>query len=181
MTAPDEEIITGRLILRLLPASALEATINRDRGTLGVLLGCEIPDDWFGTARLAQMRLDQLNVDPDYLPWSLRAIIVRATRELAGYVNFHAPPDSDALGGAAPDAIELGYSILPQFRRRGIARETVTTLLRWARLRGAHHAILSISPNNIASLALAQSLGFVKVGEQIDDLDGPEDIYLLRL
>ena len=175
------DIVTERLNLRLLPEAGLEATINRDPDTLARLLGCEIPENWFAIARLAQMRLHQLKVDPDYLPWSLRAIILREIGEVAGYVNFHSRPDPQALGGSAPDAIELGYTVFPQYRRGGIARETITALLPWARLHGSHHAILSISPNNIASLALAQSFGFVKVGEQMDDIDGPEDIYLLRL
>ena len=37
--------------------------------------------------------------------------------------------------------------------------------------------VLSISPENAASLALAQKLGFVRIGEQMDEVDGLEWIF----
>ena len=37
--------------------------------------------------------------------------------------------------------------------------------------------IASISPANEPSLMLARKLGFLKIGEQIDEEDGPEDIF----
>ena len=35
----------------------------------------------------------------------------------------------------------------------------------------------TVSPSNIASIALVNSFGFNYVGEQIDEEDGPESIY----
>jgi RimJ/RimL family protein N-acetyltransferase len=40
---------------------------------------------------------------------------------------------------------------------------------------------VSISPDNAASLALAGKLGFVRTGEQMDDIDGLEYVFGLTL
>ena len=74
---------------------------------------------------------------------------------------------------------ELGYTIFTSHRRQGYAEETVRALLVWARERGARHFIFSIAPANAASRALALKLGARKIGVQIDDEDGPEDVFLL--
>jgi RimJ/RimL family protein N-acetyltransferase len=40
------------------------------------------------------------------------------------------------------------------------------------------HFAASISPDNPASLRIIQRLGFTKVGEGIDDVDGIEHVFL---
>jgi RimJ/RimL family protein N-acetyltransferase len=51
--------------------------------------------------------------------------------------------------------------------------------MRWAETEHqVRRFILSISPSNVASLGIAHQLGFVRIGEQMDDEDGIEDIYL---
>jgi RimJ/RimL family protein N-acetyltransferase len=37
----------------------------------------------------------------------------------------------------------------------------------------------TVDPDNVASVALVQQFGFTNVGQQIDEEDGPEDIYEL--
>ena len=49
-------------------------------------------------------------------------------------------------------------------------------------LRAAHGAtafLLSISPDNAASLAIAAKLGFTRIGEQMDEVDGLEWVFRL--
>jgi RimJ/RimL family protein N-acetyltransferase len=55
----------------------------------------------------------------------------------------------------------------------------VRALMEWARERGARHFIFSIAPGNAASRGLALKLGARKIGVQIDEEDGPEDVFLL--
>ena len=38
--------------------------------------------------------------------------------------------------------------------------------------------MLSIAPDNQASLGLARKLGARRIGEHVDEIDGPEDIFL---
>ena len=37
----------------------------------------------------------------------------------------------------------------------------------------------TVSPTNVASVKLIESFGFNLVGQQLDEIDGPEDIYEL--
>ena len=119
----------------------------------------------------AEMRIEQLERDPTELPWLARAIVLRAERRVVGAAGFHAPPDERGRA-------ELGYEIASADRRRGFAREAVVALMAWAVAHGEVRAfVASIAPGNAASRGLVASLGFVRVGEQIDPIDGLEWVY----
>lgn len=142
--------------------------------------GVAIPDDWMQRTDYIKRRGDQLAADPAYGPWCTRLVVLRERKQMIGYAGFHAPPSRESVHGVAPGWVELGYTIFPAFRRRGFARETVEGLMRWAANEmGIKSFVVSIAPDNAASQALARSLGFVKVGEQIDEEDGLEDVLLL--
>jgi ribosomal-protein-alanine N-acetyltransferase len=175
-----DDIVGGRLMLRLIPPAALQKTVEGDIAAVAQLTGLSISQEWTEVAPLAKRRLSQLEADPDYLPWSIRALALRDTRHVVGYVNFHAAPGSDEIAHYAPKAVELGYTVNAPHRRRGYGGEAVRLLIAWARTRGADAFVFSISPHNRASLALVARLGAVKVGSHIDEEDGPEDEYLLK-
>jgi RimJ/RimL family protein N-acetyltransferase len=175
------DIETERLILRLLPVDALAATADGNTGEAARLLGCAVPTEWGEVKPLAIMRLEQLGEDPDYQLWSIRAVILRANNVAVGYVNFHARPAQHPQFSEASNMAEIGYTIFEPWRRRGFAREALAALLHFAFENGATQAVLSIAPDNTASLRLAARFGFRKVGTQIDEIDGPEDVFLLPL
>jgi len=127
------------------------------------------------------MRLEQLENDPFYVPWSIRAVVLRESNEAVGYVNFHARPGPHPQYPQAANMAEIGYTIFEPWRQRGIASEALAALLRFASANGADQAVLSIGPDNVPSLRLADRFGFRKIGSQIDEIDGPEDIFLLPL
>jgi RimJ/RimL family protein N-acetyltransferase len=172
-------IETERLILRLLSVEALKATVDGNIGAVGRLIDCAMPLDWGEVKQLAGMRLVQLESDPLYLPWSIRAVVLRETNEAVGYVNFHARPGPHPQFPQAANMAEIGYTVFEPWRRRGIASQALAALLRFASANGADQAVLSIAPRNLPSLRLAKRFGFVKIGTQIDDIDGPEDVFLL--
>jgi RimJ/RimL family protein N-acetyltransferase len=119
------------------------------------------------------MRLEQMAAEPAYPPWSIRAIVLRHRPIMIGFLNCHGIPRCGR--------VELGYEIFPSHRRNGYAFEAVTAFLRWAGRRGVSEAVFSISPDNRASRALNRKLGAEKIGSHVDEKDGLEDIYLLRL
>jgi RimJ/RimL family protein N-acetyltransferase len=41
--------------------------------------------------------------------------------------------------------------------------------------------VASVSPDNAASLAVVRRLGFVKTGEEVDEVDGLEWVHTLEL
>lgn len=142
--------------------------------------GVAIPDDWMQCTDYMKRRRDQLIADPAYGPWCTRLVVLKERKQMIGYAGFHAPPSQESVHGLAPGWVEFGYTIFPAFRRRGFARETAGGLMRWATSEmGVTSFLVSIAPGNVASQALASSLGFVKVGEQVDEVDGLEDVLVL--
>jgi RimJ/RimL family protein N-acetyltransferase len=93
------------------------------------------------------------------------------TRRVVGTIGFHGPPDPQ-------QRVEIGYSVDPVYRRRGLAREAVRAMFDWAAAtHGIRRFIASISPTNEPSLNLAAGFGFVQTGTQVDDLDGLELVF----
>jgi RimJ/RimL family protein N-acetyltransferase len=173
------DIETKRLVLRLLDAQALAALAGGKLVEAGEIAGVPLAADWNEVTALAGMRLGQWRDDGAYAPWSLRAIVLRATNEAVGYVNFHGRPGFHELAKREACA-EFGYTVFEHHRRCGYAEETVRALMDWAMENGTKRFIFSIAPDNTPSLALALKLGARKIGMQIDEEDGPEDVYLLE-
>ena len=92
---------------------------------------------------------------------------------MVGHIGFHGDPK--AVGRA-----ELGYSVVPQYRRSGYATEAAQAMMDWAAAaHGVKQFFVSISPDNAASLAMAATLGFKQIGQQVDDEDGLEYVFEL--
>ena len=172
------DIETGRLVLRLLPEAALAATVAQNHAHLEALLGLGVPDVWFEEDWVAQLRLDQLRADPAFGPWSIRAIALKETGEILGSLNCHHLPMQFTALGETRLAVEIGYTIFAPWRRHGFGHEAVRGFAAWAKDRGVDGLVLSVAPGNHESLALAQKLGAIKIGSQIDETDGPEDVFL---
>jgi RimJ/RimL family protein N-acetyltransferase len=160
----------------LFTTDTLDAIIS---GRASAVDGVALPADWLREYDpWLHRRRDQLARDREHAPWILRAMVRRATREFVGSIGFHGKPGSNAL--SAPDAVELGYSVQPEFRRRGFAEEAIRAMMAWARARSIFRFLVSISPTNDASLALAAKLLFTEVTRVVDDEDGPEIVFELR-
>ncbi|WP_331770806.1 GNAT family N-acetyltransferase (plasmid) [Embleya sp. NBC_00888] len=120
---------------------------------------------------LWRRRFDQVTAEPESAPWLARAAVSEPDGAVVGYAGFHGPPDESGM-------VEIGYTVVPEARRRGYARAMLASLLE----RAAHEPDVStvrvtISPDNAASLATIQGFGFVETGEQMDEEDGLEIIF----
>ncbi|WP_228721393.1 GNAT family N-acetyltransferase [Desulfosediminicola ganghwensis] len=112
----------------------------------------------------------------------MRAIVLRESQTMCGHINFHSCPGPDDLREIAADGVELGYSEGEAFRRQDYAKEAVFTLMKWAFEHHQQHCfILSIRPDNVASLAMARSLGFSEIGAHVDEEDGLELYFERRI
>jgi [ribosomal protein S5]-alanine N-acetyltransferase len=117
-----------RLDLISMSPAFLKASLIGRRVEAARLLGAGLPPEWPRPAgRQLRRRLEQLTRDPTEQPWLLRAMVLRddPDRPLVGYINFHAPPGPDGW-------VEVGYTVLPDFRCRGYAQEAVEALFDWA-------------------------------------------------
>ncbi len=182
MAVDNRVIESERLLLISMSAAFLEASLVGDEARTANVMGLTIPPEWLATRWLMDIRLKQLQADPSLQPWLLRAIALRQTGEMIGHIGFHSRPGADYLRDIAPGGVEMGYTVYPPFRRQGYAREACAALLDWAyREHGVTRFVLSIRPDNLPSLRIAERLGFHKVGSQVDEDDGPEDVYLREI
>jgi [ribosomal protein S5]-alanine N-acetyltransferase len=177
----NQTIRSARLDLVLLSPEVISLSINGDTEAVERMLQLSVPPEWYEEQSLLRFRLKQVTEDPEYLPWSLRAMALRERHLMVGYLNFHTKPGDAYLLPFSTHGVEFGYEVFPAFRRQGYAREACLALMKWAH-EDQHVAefVVSIAPDNIPSRRLAEGLGFVQVGSHMDEVDGPEDVFRLR-
>ncbi|MDP9270376.1 MAG: GNAT family N-acetyltransferase [Chloroflexota bacterium] len=168
-----ETISSERLDLPSLSAERIEALLAGDVATVGQATAAVYSPEWLeDNAGHLTRRARQMRGDPAIRRWLVRPIVLReGDHAVIGTINFHGPPDERGM-------LEVGYSLLPDFRGRGYAIEAVRALLGWA---GSDPVVrvfrASVSPDNERSLHLIGKLGFVQIGEQMDEEDGLELVF----
>lgn len=171
-------IETELLTLVPLTAACLRASARGDRAEVAKLLGVEVPEDWRLDSRLVEMRLKQIDEDPELADWLLHAIVDPNASSLVGHIGFHARPGHACLGAVCPGGVEVGYTVCGDHRRRGFASAALLALVGRARETGwVTRVVACIGLENEASLAMAAKLGCVRLGVHDDEDDGPEIIF----
>jgi RimJ/RimL family protein N-acetyltransferase len=116
-------------------------------------------------------RSEQVEADPGSAAWVTGVIWDEQQRMAVGRAGYHGPPDPAGM-------VEIGYAVIPEYRRRGYARAALEALLQRAGREPEVQTVrVSISPDNTPSYELASQYGFAEVGEQWDEEDGLEIIY----
>ena len=168
-------VSTARLDLHPLPLPLIDALLAGDLRTARELAPYDIDGSTFdGDRYVLTLRQAQLRADPGELPWLYRAVVRRGTREVVARAGFHAPPDAGRV-------VDIGYVVHPAWRRQGLATEIAGGLLAWAAEQGAARCRANTAPDNAASQAVLARLGFVRTGEELDEVDGLEWVYELPL
>ncbi len=127
------------------------------------MLGATVPASWPPDKMLA-----------DALPWFLRQLEEDATR--ACWLGWYGLAISEGgrpvlvasggfLGPPKEGTVEIGYSVLPEFRGRRYASEMMAALVGWARsYSGVVRIIAAAKAENTPSVRLLTGLGFAAVG-----------------
>lgn len=173
-------ILTKRLELRQLTETFLTHSLEHDH--TNAISACDfiVPSEWHDETRFITLRRDQYRNEPNFRSWGVWAIVDRGTREMLGHIGFHSPPDPEYLRPYTEGAVEFGFTVYPRHRGQGIATEAARTLIDWAhREMNQRRFIVSISPMNAPSLAVARKLGFVQIGSWDDPEDGIEHVFQL--
>ena len=168
-------IVTSRLELHHLSAQAIIELFENKNDSVAlidraitnphrVLVDSSGPLAW---------RVPQVKVDPSVNRWFVRYIVLKQSQEVIGSTGFHGVPDADGM-------MEIGLGIEEAFRNKGYAREALAGMWKWVCAYPEVKTLrYTVSPDNLASIAVINYFGFEYKGQQIDEEDGPENIYEL--
>ncbi|MDD4050453.1 MAG: GNAT family N-acetyltransferase [candidate division Zixibacteria bacterium] len=159
--SPTSEVRTARL--RLIPGTAAMVKAAVDNHVrLADFLGASIPKTWPGDDLrdvLPQFH-ERMVEDSAFENWVVWFWVSRGDSGgdvLVGDGGFMGLPDEDGT-------VEIGYSILPEFRRQGYAREGVAGLLAVAfGIREIDTVMAETEKDNAASIHLLEKLGFCRM------------------
>lgn len=129
---------------------------------LSAALGVAAPGDWPPEYYDADdlERHARLLQDPTNAGWGLYYVVLRASQgSLVGVVGFGGRPAADGV-------VEIGYGVLPAFRRKGIATEAVVALITRAFDEPSVQRIIAETfPHLPASIGVLKRTGFVLAGQ----------------
>ena len=118
-------------------------------------------------------RVPQVKVEPQLNKWFVRWMVLRQSREIIGSTSFHGVPDESGM-------IEIGLGVCPKFQKQGFAFEALAGMWGWVCMQeGVKTLRYTVAASNEASIALVNKFGFTHTGQQLDEIDGPEEIYEL--
>jgi [ribosomal protein S5]-alanine N-acetyltransferase len=151
---------------RLLLLTVTEASLAADRAGkgLGELLGIIVPSTWppeYWDAKAIEYLYRRLQRTPHYLGWC---------RYIALKQPASAPPV--LVGGCGStespehlEEVEIGYSILKEFRGHGYVTETLNALIQWIFTYSPVHSVCAQTyPHLAASIGVLRRCGFVLEG-----------------
>ena len=173
MSKFEPEIVTKRLSLHHIPVDGLISLLEEKSDFLAIagrgfsnpyktLIDNPGPLAW---------RVPQVKADSSVNKWFVRFIVLRSSAEIIGSTSFHNPPDENGM-------IEIGLGIEKPFWNQGFAKEALVGMWNWVvHEPGVHTLRYTVSPDNIASIKVIEHFGFEYKGQQMDEEDGPENIY----
>jgi ribosomal-protein-alanine N-acetyltransferase len=145
-------VTTDQLELRPLPVAAARA-LPDDRKVAGRLIGAVVPNVW--------PLPDLLDVLPLHEPpFGIWVMVEQETETVVGDIGFIGPPDESGT-------VEIGYSVIPDRRRRGYATEAARGLVAWAMEQpGVRAVTATCEPGNVGSVRTLERAGFARTAEE---------------
>ncbi len=157
--AQPDRVVAERVELRQVPAGLAQILAGPDAddpGSRSWARGYPLP----GTRVAARNFVRQAEAagDGGNSQWGMFQIILRETGEVIGDIGFHGPPD-------AAGTVEIGYSVVEQYRGRGLAGESAVAIcgLAWSRPE-VTRIIAQTEEGNAASAGVLRHAGFREDG-----------------
>ncbi|CAB4708173.1 unannotated protein [freshwater metagenome] len=120
-------------------------------------------------------RVPQVKADSTVNKWFVRWMVLKTSREIIGSTSFHGAPDENGM-------IEIGLGVDPQFHNQGFGFEALEGMWSWVCSQpGVTTLRYTVAASNTASVALVKKFDFAHIGQQMDEIDGPEQIYELSV
>ena len=162
-----------RLIAFSVPALDAE---DRTAAALCEVLGVAAPPEWpplFNDAGVRRWFREQLVANPAAADWLGYYIVadIGGAETLVGTGGYKGPPDGEAT-------VEIGYSIIVPYHRRGIGSATVGQLVERAFADPLVTRVTAETPVTFtASRGLLEKCGFGLAGQRTDPEDGELALY----
>lgn len=154
--------------LRLVACDvAIMTALLVGKATVAQLLNVAVPNrlSSYGKAPY-RYTLAKLHEDPGSVAWWMYLPILKAENLLIGTCGYKGPPDEKGI-------VEIGYEIIPAYRRRGLGKEVAEGLIDNAFTNSRvsvvqAHTLARINP----SVKILQACGLTRTEELTDPEDG---------
>lgn len=166
-------ITTPRLELHHIPADGLIALFEEKDDLLAIAgRGFTNPHQILvAESGPLRWRVPQVKADPATNKWFVRFIVLRESGKVIGSTSFHGVPDENGM-------MEIGLGVEEAYRNQGYAKEALRGMWKWVSGEpGVKTLRYTVSPENLPSVKIIEGYGFEYLGQQIDEEDGPENIY----
>ena len=173
-SAADGSIIeTERLSLYLIEAVDL-ITLFEDPKNLSIYAGKPFTNPHrvlIDDSGPLPWRVPQVKEDPSRNIWFVRWIVLKESGEIIGSASFHGAPNEAGM-------IEIGLGIELAFQNEGYATEALMGMWSWVLDQpGVKTLRYTVSATNKPSMRIIEKFGFKHMGQQLDEIDGPEEIF----
>lgn len=159
----NRRVATPRLQLVPATIASLEAELARDHAALSDLLAALVPHSWppeLYDDDARRYSLNKLRESPAQAVWWTWYILlpqIGGNALLAGVGGFKGPPREGV--------VEIGYGVVAEFQRRGLATEATAGLVRWAQAHPQVHMVAAHTlPELTASIRVLEKNGFMQPG-----------------
>ena len=139
----------------------------RGRNELATRLRIVIPEAWPVSPEAIPVFAGLLEADPTQCGWLNYFAIHRENRTMIGDCGYFGKPEEGT--------VEIGYSVIPGFRRMGYAVEMVQALVERSFASGQVDRIIAHTlADNIPSMQVLERLGFQKGTSTVPSEEGPK-------
>ena len=158
----------------MLPSEYEALAVDEADPNLWLDRGFSDPDKYFlNNSNPIKYRLPRIRQNPEYAKYLPRVAVIKDNPIIIASAGFHDAPDSDGM-------IEIGFGVDKRYQGRGFGQELLHGMWSWVVNDPQVNTLrYTVSPDNLISQHIIKKLGFEYKGQQIDEGDGPEDIYEL--
>ena len=139
----------------------LKKAVLTDKAKVAELLGVSVPEQWpqEDFADALPFFIEQMEKDPLHTIWD-GIIVHKVDKSVIGGMGFHGPPDEAGV-------VEIGYDIIPEYRRHGYATEMAQCLIAWAFQQPAINVVTAeCFDDNIGSIKVLENVGMKRIGHE---------------
>jgi RimJ/RimL family protein N-acetyltransferase len=150
-------IETKRLQLIPFTLELKKAALN-DRTRLVEMLGVNVPEHWPGSdmAEALPFFIEKMENSPSEPAWDWIAIH-SGDHTVIGGIGFMGAPDKDWV-------VEVGYDIVPEYRKQGYATEMARALITWTFQETVIKVVTaSCRDDNIGSIKVLENVGMQRL------------------